>query len=227
MKEPLMKLLKPFIGTKDNKKKINDLLKGQIENNGVATFLVGMNWDEDSNQFIYFKLLSGKPKVYNDKLLAIFISDDHYNQVRVGAYINGGMYIDIDAQSYTDAYYNYYMKPTDLFNCKVGDIVKYNIDDWFTKVTEDKRVMMHIKTDKSMPYEKIYIDALINPCSVVFAYSDDVGSSSKPIEYGYLKHLDQANKFLYIYINKEVWKYSYQINGRMLINFQFVEVVNS
>lgn len=31
MKEPLMKLLAPFVGTKSNKKKINDLLKGQIE----------------------------------------------------------------------------------------------------------------------------------------------------------------------------------------------------
>ena len=57
MKEPLMKLLKPFIGTKDNKKKINDLLKEQIENNGVAVFLVGIDWDEDNKQFIYFKLL--------------------------------------------------------------------------------------------------------------------------------------------------------------------------
>lgn len=226
MKEPLMKLLKPFIGAKDNKKKINDLLKGQIENNGVATFLVGIDWDEDSKQFIYFKLLSGKPEVYNGKLLAIFISDNN-ETIRVSASTGSGISIYFDSQYSTDIYYNYDIASTDLFNCKVGDIVKYNIDDWFTKVTEDKRVMMHIKTDKSMPYEKIYIDALINPCSVVFAYSDDVGSSSKPIEYGYLKHLDKVNKFLYIYINKEVWKYSYQQDGRMLINFQFIEVVNS
>lgn len=227
MKEPLMKLLKPFIGTKENKKKINDLLKGQIEDNGVATFLVGMNWDEDSNQFIYFKLLSGKPKVYNDKLLAIFISDDHYNQVRVDAYINGGMYIDIDAESYTDAYYNYDMKPTDLLNCKVGDTIKYYTDYWFGKTTHYKNLLLNIKTRNKTIYNELEISAFNEPCNVVFAYSDDTGSSSKPIEYGYLKYLDQANKFLYIYINKEVWKYSYQINGRILSNFQFVEVVNS
>lgn len=227
MKEPLMKLLKPFIGTKDSKKKINDLLKGQIENNGVATFLVGIDWDEDSKRFIYFKLLSGKPKVYNNKLLAIFISDDHYNQVKIGAYVNGGMYIDIDTQTYAYAYYNYDMKPTDLLNCKIGDTIKYYIDYWFQKTTYYKNLWLNINTRNKIIYNEIEISAFNEPCNVVFVYSDDTGSSSKPIEYGYLKHLDKVNKFLYIYINKEVWKYSYQIDGRILKNFQFVEVVNS
>ena len=227
MKEPLMKLLKPFIGTKDNKKKINDLLKEQIENNGVAVFLVGIDWDEDNKQFIYFKLLSGKPEVYNDKLLAIFISNGIYETIRVSASTGSGMEISADFGNYVNIYINYDMTLTDLLNCKVGDIVKYYIDDLFEKTIKYKRVMMYIKTDKSMPFGRIDIGALINPCSVVFVYPDNVGSSSEPIEYGYLKHLDKVNKFLYIYINKEVWKYSYQEDGRILKNFQFVEVVNS
>lgn len=228
MKEPLMKLLKPFIGTKDNKKKINDLLKGQIENNGVATFLVGIDWDEDSKQFIYFKLLSGKPEIYNGKLLAIFISNDANDSIKVEAFASGGITIYFDSQNSTDVYYNYDMVPTGLLNCKVGNIVKYYIDDLFGKTTHYKQVMINIREDKSiLSFESVEISAFTEPCSVVFAYTDSIGNPNKPIEYGYPKYLDKINRFLYIYINKEVWKYSYQLDGRILKNFQFVEVVNS
>ena len=228
MKEPLMKLLAPFVGTKSNKKKINDLLKGQIEDNGVATFLVGIDWDEDSNQFIYFKLLSGKPKVYNGKLLAIFVSNVGEESIKVEAYVSGGITIWFDSQNSTDVYYNYDIKPTNLLNCKVGDTIKYYIDDLFRKTTHYKHLMINIRENKSiLPFESVEISAFTEPCSFVFAYTDSIGSSSKPIEYGYPKYLDKVNKFLYIYINKEVWKYSYQEDGRMLTNFQFVEVVNS
>lgn len=200
---------------------------GGSTSDGVATFLVGVDWDENSKQFIYFKLLSGKPEVYNDKLLAIFISNDANDSIKVEAFASGGITIYFDSQNSTDVYYNYDIAPTGLLNCKVGDIVKYYIDDLFGKTTHYKQVMINIKADKSMPFQSVEISAFISPCSVVFAYSDDVGSSSKPIEYGYPKYLDKVNRFLYIYINKEVWKYSYQEDGRILKNFQFVEVVQS
>lgn len=200
---------------------------GESADEGVATFLVGMDWDENSKRFIYFKLLSGKQKVYNSKLLAIFISDDADKLVRVETSIDGGITIFFDTETYTDVYYNYDMKPTDLLNCKVGDSVKYYTNDWFQKTTHYKNLWLNINTRNKIIYNEIEISAFNEPCNVVFVYSDDTGSSSKPIEYGYLKYLDQANKFLYIYINKEVWKYSYQINGRILSNFQFVEVVQS
>lgn len=205
------------------KKKIGQ--GGESADEGVATFLVGMDLDEDNKQFIYFKLLSGKQKVWNSKLLAIFISDDAYNPVRVETFIDGGITIFFDTETYTDVYYNYDMKPTDLLNCKVGDSVKYYTNDWFQKTTHYKNLWLNINTRNKIIYDEIEISAFNEPCNVVFVYSDDTGGSSKPIEYGYLKYLDKANKFLYIYINKEVWKYSYQINGRILSNFQFVEVV--
>lgn len=177
---------------------------------------------------LYFKLLSGKLKVYGDKLFGIFISDNGEEAVRVETFVDGGMYIYFDYQNSTDLFYNYDMKPTDLLNCKVGDIVKYYIDDCFQITTQCKHVMVKIKEDKSISVsESVHLSAFIDPCDIKFAYSADVGNPNKPIEYGYPKYLDKVNKFLYIYINKEVWKYSYQKDGHILRNFQFIEVVQS
>lgn len=116
MKEPLMKLLKPFIGTKDSKKKINDLLKRQIED-------ITENIDVTDLKFNGIRIEYSTDTIYGTpfvKLNADYVDYKTGTPLKVGSKITVNNYQDDNFYGFCGIKMQIIIKDTNKINKFIG-----------------------------------------------------------------------------------------------------------
>lgn len=197
---------------------------------GLATFLVYSGLDKDGDNAILFELVSGTPRKDEDEdlLIANFVSKRYNQIVTVEAHENYNQFIIYyltysNGGTGTVTLYNFNSLEITkkLFTAKVGDIISFKESSFevanessydVVDILPDKRILAHIE------------QRLVQNGRVTFVYNRLANNSA--IDYGYMKKLDKQNNLIYISINDEVWKYSYQlVDDGYRMSFTFVEVV--
>lgn len=224
MKEKLMKLLKPFQGTKQQKQRLVNFVKensgsGSDENVGVFLLTFGENLSLD------FTLICGKPEIidlgYGDKELKVIFSYSYSNLIFTGVTNYSIIFVTYSAESFNSIryvvkqeYVQYYFEQ--LANANVGDTISIlknhlTIDNLFSHQS------LIISANKNIGYE---ID-INNTNEFQLTYTED-----NKVHYGKIVEDDKTNKFLFISINNQIWKYSYTLRSNGCYgSITFVEVV--
>lgn len=222
LKEKIQELINNLSVKSYNKARVNNAIDKIVENSGggsddgVPIFYVS----DELNSFI-FKLMQGKPKVYElGDLQPIICIDAFSNNYVINATIIPESFslTKFDILDFTVV--NYYCE-----NNYVNDFLALNVGDSFVinkselnKETDYKHI--RLSNNKNFGNYSFYINNL-QTLSVTY-------NSNGVTLIGHVIKVDQTNHNLYLSIGDEVWKYSYTGGGMTpYSDITFVEIVQS
>ena len=224
LKEKILELINNLSVKSYNKARVNNAIDKIVESSGgggsddgVPIFYVA----EETNT-LTFKLMQGKPKVYEfGDLQPIICIDAFSNSYLINASIIPESFNLTKFDIFHFTVINYYCE-----NNYVNNFLALNVGDSFvinkselSKETDYKHIRLANNKNFGSNYS-IYPENL---------YTLTVSYNSNGIDLvGHIIKVDQTNHNLYLSIGDEVWKYSYIGGGfAPFSNITFVEVVQS
>ena len=220
MKEKLMKLLKPFQGTKQQKQRLVNFVKensGSGSDENIAIFDCWRGTFATNTTFT-FKLLQGKPKLQDDGcLLALFTSYGGclYDVLLENSYFKCVEYSAKASDVTNRIFESYNVNIEDFLNLQVGEEIRLNV------TMKDSSFQKHRinKNNKSIEYSPLLEFYNFEKYSFVMAGTNDIEYLGKIVEY------NNVQKYFIVEINNQKLKYSYTSDGNFAKDITFVEVV--